>query len=140
MVDYWVDGSNKLDQKFSFGCVVVEDEEVIHTAHKGYENHEYCSNRNVAGECFGALYAVQHALNHGYTHINIYYDYMGIQKWGDREWKGNKPLSKMYIDSIQRAKATGLQINFIKVKAHTGVEYNELADTLAKRGLEEDKL
>jgi len=135
MTDYWVDGSNKGNEVFSYGCVTVRDGEVVAKDNQAYRDHEFNQYRNVAGECFGALRAIQNALNDGETEITIYHDYIGIQKWGDLEWRANNPLSQLYRSLVKQAKEQNLQIHFVKVKAHTGVEYNELADQLAKEAI-----
>ena len=59
---------------------------------------------------------------------------MGIEKWATGEWKANKCGTKMYkayFDSIKDR----LSVVFYKVKAHSGNEYNEEADRLAKNAL-----
>lgn len=136
MISYWVDGSNKNDKVFSFGCATVLEDGTVEEANKAYEGHEYCQYRNVAGECFGALYAISDALKRNETEITIYHDYIGIQKWGEGQWKANNPLSQMYKNQVGAVIQSGMKIHFIKVKAHTGVEYNELADQLAKQAIE----
>ena len=87
--------------------------------------------RNVAGEIFGSMAAMEYAVNHGITNLSIYYDYMGISKWCTGEWKTNKEGTKAYkayFDSLKDK----LIIHFQKVKGHSGDEYNDLADELAK--------
>ena len=51
-----------------------------------------------------------------------------------KEWQANRPGTKAlrtYYDSIRDR----LTVHFHKVKSHTGVRYNELADRLAKEAL-----
>ena len=100
------------------------------------EKTEYCEKgtdselaamRNVAGEILGA----QVAIELGIRSLDIYYDYMGISKWCTGEWKTNKEGTKAYkayFDSLKDK----LIIHFQKVKGHSGDEYNDLADELAK--------
>lgn len=137
MIEYWVDGSNKGDEIYSYGCVTVRDGEVIAKHKQAYRNSPFNQYRNVAGECFGALRAIQNGFNTGETEIAIYHDYIGIQKWGDLEWKANNELSRLYRSLVTQARQLNMKIHFIKVKAHTGVEYNELADLLAKEAIKE---
>ncbi len=57
-----------------------------------------------------------------------------LEKWAREDWKTNKAGTKAYkkyFDSIKNS----LKVNFVKVPAHAGVEYNELADTLAKEAI-----
>ena len=74
------------------------------------------------------------AVEHGYQAVTIYYDYEGIEKWANGIWKANKPGTKRYQAFIAQ-KREDINIFFKKVAAHTGVEYNELADQLAKEAL-----
>lgn len=135
MIEYWTDGSNKNDLLYSFGCVVVVNNEVVHEEAKAYSN-EYCKYRNVAGETYGVLYAVLHAMEQGYKDINIYHDYIGLQKWADSEWGAKNELSQHYVKVVKQARQY-MNITFHKVPAHSGVENNERADKLAKRAIEE---
>lgn len=109
--------------------------------HKGKESlsgkdnkEEMKDMRNVAGEIRGAMEAMKEALARGKDTLYLYYDYMGIEKWATGKWKTNKYGTKEYkefYDSIRDR----LRVVFIKVKAHSGDEYNEEADLLAKEVL-----
>ncbi len=59
---------------------------------------------------------------------------MGIEQWATGMWKANKPGSQDYIAQFKEL-APQIAVHFQKEKAHTGVEYNEMADQLAKRAL-----
>ena len=49
-MNYWTDGSNKGDELYSYGCVVVSDnDEVVHEACNAYDDEKYKKYRNVAG-------------------------------------------------------------------------------------------
>lgn len=87
--------------------------------------------RNVAGEILGATVAMKKALELGFSTMKLCYDYAGIEHWAKGEWKCNKKGTidyKAFYDSIKDR----LKVHFVKVEAHTGVEGNERADTLAK--------
>ncbi|MDU3828142.1 MAG: RNase H family protein, partial [Peptostreptococcus sp.] len=66
--------------------------------------------------------------------LDLYFDYNGIEKWCTGEWKTNKEGTKNYKQFYDGIK-NRLRVNFYKVKAHSGVDYNELADKLAKESL-----
>lgn len=130
----YVDGSYDHSQlSYAYGCVLVLADEVITLNGRGDEE-EYVTMRNVAGEILGSEQAVNWAVEHGYQAVTIYYDYEGIEKWANGIWKANKPGTKRYQAFIAQ-KREEIDIFFEKVAAHTGVEYNELADQLAKEAL-----
>lgn len=90
--------------------------------------------RNVSGEIDGAMAAVLKAEELGLPKIHILYDYQGIESWANGSWKTNKAATadyKAFMQSDQRRTS----VEFVKVKAHTGIEGNELADALAKEAV-----
>lgn len=130
----YVDGSYEHSRrKYAYGCALVLPDRV-ETLNGSGNDPDYVGMRNVAGEILGSEQAILWAIEHGYRDISIYYDYEGIEKWAEGIWKANKPGTKRYQAFIaeQREK---IGISFCKVAAHTGVEYNELADRLAKEAL-----
>ena len=131
----YVDGSfNETLGRYAFGCVLITPEgEVIEKSGNG-SRPETLAIRNVAGEMIGAMFAVRWGVNHGYSGIDIYYDYEGIEKWATGAWKTKNELTKKYA-AFMREQHQLIQIGFHKVKAHSGDKYNERADKLAKAAL-----
>ena len=131
----YVDGSNQLDKIYGFGVVIIDNEVDIHHFY-GYGHHpDMCKMRNVSGEILGAMNAVDYALKHHYENLTIYYDYEGIEKWVTGQWRAKNKFTQMYKDYMTKSDIT---IKFVKVEAHTGVEYNEVADKLAKKAIDRD--
>lgn len=93
---------------------------------------EMASMRNVAGEIEGSLAAVKKAKELGLSKLSVYYDYAGIEQWATGGWKCNKSGTIAYRDFMRQAKADGIDIDFVKVKGHSGIEGNEIADSMAK--------
>lgn len=130
----YIDGSfSENINRYSFGCVLITSTQIIEKLGYGDEP-EALATRNIAGEMQGAIFATTWAAKNGYSHIEIRYDYEGIEKWVKKEWKANNPFSKIYVDRMQKLMQE-IDVAFKKVIAHSGDKYNELADSLAKKGL-----
>lgn len=130
----YVDGSfNIRDFSYSYGIVFINSEGETYF-NKAFEKDEYSEMRNVAGEINGSMEAIKLAISRNLKKISIFYDYMGIEKWATGDWKANKKGTIEYKKFIEESKKL-IEINFIKVEAHTGDKYNEMADKLAKEAL-----
>lgn len=135
----YVDGSyDASDGRFSCGVVMVrtDSEGNVKTCEfsEAYDDPEAAKQRNVAGEIMGSKTAIDFCLTHGIDAVTIYHDYEGIGKWADGLWKAKNPLTQKYSQYVAKAR-TRIDITFVKVKAHAGNKYNELADKLAKDAL-----
>lgn len=131
----YVDGSyNVKTKEYGFGCVIIENQQVIKEMYGKGDDENYVSMRNVAGEILGSICAMEYALSHGHQQICIYYDYEGIEKWADGLWKANKIGTQEYQKKVKEYRQN-LEIAFIKVLAHSGDFYNERADILAKKAV-----
>ena len=131
----YVDGSfDPSIGKYAFGCILLTpDGEIIRESGNG-QDPESLAIRNVAGEMLGAMYAVQWAINQGYPSLTIYYDYEGIAKWAQGDWKAKNKRTQQYAE-FMNGKRSYIQLSFQKVKAHSGDHYNEEVDKLAKSAL-----
>lgn len=99
------------------------------------ENEEYINHRNVTGEVMAVLYALKIAQEKKIKCIEFYYDYEGIEKWITGEWRTKTKLTKLYREKFFEL-SKGIKVKFKKVRSHTGIKYNELADKLAKIAIE----
>lgn len=132
----YVDGSFSLELNiYSYGMVILTShgKETFNGIGK---NTELAEMRNVSGELKGALEAIKLAVDRNKKKLYLHYDYAGIEKWAVGEWKTNKMGTKMYKDFYDKMKDK-IEVVFVKVKAHSGVEYNEEADQLAKKAIKE---
>lgn len=132
----YVDGSfNAEKQIYGSGAVILVDGVLVSEVKKTGNSEMLVSMRNVAGEIAASVMAMRYALDNGYEQITIFHDYEGIAKWCTGEWKTEKDGTKKYKQFFDSVKSR-LKVSFVKVTAHTGVEYNELADKLAKDAAE----
>ena len=137
----YVDGSfDSASGRFSCGVVIVETDAAGNSEttelNAAFDDADAAQQRNVAGEIMGSKLAIDHCIANGIKSVEIYHDYEGIGAWADRRWKANNPLTQGYRDFVAEARKT-IEIRFVKVKAHAGNKYNELADKLAKKALSE---
>lgn len=131
----YVDGSFSKDQgRYSYGIVLLQNGKILKKMSNVDNNERYVESFQIAGECFGCIRAMYEGIQMGFKEIYIHYDYVGIEKWALGEWRANKAVSKDYIEYFNKY-SEHINVYFTKVKAHTGVEMNELADQLAKDAL-----
>lgn len=130
----YVDGSYDLKTKrFSCGVVMFHNGDEQHFS-ESFDDAELAEMRNVAGEIKGAERAMQYCLESEIKSLCIYHDYEGVAKWCTGEWQARKIGTKAYKTFYNLA-SEKVNIQFIKVKGHSGDKYNELADQLAKKAL-----
>lgn len=132
----YVDGSyDKKTNKSSYGVVIIDSKKII-SKFGGVSPKNNFSGNNVVGEVFGVLMALDWCIKHKITNqINIFFDYIGLEKWLKDDWKTKSDIANFYktnaLTKIKKLK----NVNFIKVKAHSNDEYNDLADFMAKKSL-----
>ena len=135
----YIDGSfDAATDRFSCGVVMIrtnaDGSMKTRELSQVYDDAEAAKQRNVAGEIMGAKTAIDFCLRNGIDAVEIYHDYEGIGKWADGDWKAKNQLTQAYSGYVAKAR-TRMKITFVKVAAHAGNKYNELADKLAKEAL-----
>ncbi len=130
----YVDGSFDIKSRtYSYGIVLLTEDEKNFLS--GREDNKALSEmRNVAGEIKGAMVAMDESIKLGKDTLYLYFDYTGIEHWAKGDWKTNKEGTKKYKEYYDGIKSK-LNVVFIKVRAHSGVEHNEEADRLAKEAI-----
>lgn len=129
----YVDGSyNAKEDIYGYGIVLIFSDGATKELNGSGKNADVSSMRNVAGELKGAFLSMQYAVNNGYKALTVFHDYEGIAKWAQQKWKANLKETMAYRDFCQSISKI-INLSFVKVDAHTGVKYNELADALAKK-------
>jgi ribonuclease HI len=136
LLTIYVDGSFKeIEGNYSYGLVAVLNDEVVYKENGiGEKEQEALALRNISGEVLGAMKAVDYAVKNGNKEINLCYDYQGIECWALGTWDRRGNIPENYHKFMQE-KLKSIKINFIKIKGHSGVKYNEMADKLAGSAL-----
>lgn len=139
-VHAYVDGSfSDKENKTSWGlCIVDKEKNESLAQYSGIvEDPDAAKHRQIVGELTGVIRAVQWAKKND-TKVLIHYDYEGIYKWvidffkdGEKPWERNNKYSQKYRTFVEQNKES--IIGFVKIKAHSGDQWNERADFLASR-------
>ena len=137
----WVDGSCFPQGDGSFrigwGLLVKRDNEEVYRAKGNDIPPEAHRHRNVAGEIFGILKALEWCQAQGITEVSLNFDYQGLESWATGVWRAKFPFTQHYSRTV---KASNITIHWIKVKAHSGNPENEIVDQLAKEGAMSQKV
>jgi ribonuclease HI len=128
--EIWVDGSFTNDTP-SWAILVKQDGTEVHRASGQIDDPTMKRYHQVIGELTAAKEAIKWCADNKVTDVSIFYDYEGIRSWALNAWKANNPVTKEYANYAQLATKT-MNINFVKVKAHSGNADNNAVDRLAK--------
>ena len=135
----YVDGSFSKDTgEFACGAVLFWQGERALSSKKAHNDPALAEMHNVAGEILGAVAVIRYCLDKGIPALEIHHDYEGVGKWATGLWKANKPGTQAYAALCKQAMER-LQLSFVKVKGHSGNQWNDLADQLARRALGKEK-
>ena len=134
----YIDGSfDRINGIYGSGVVIVDGDEKYEYKHAG-NREDYAQLHNVAGELEAAKFVMWYAVDKKIKEITLFYDYQGIEAWATGSWEANLTYTQDYVKFYNKVKER-VKVNFVKVKAHTGVELNELVDKLAKEAIEQFK-
>jgi len=134
----YIDGSfDRVSGIYGSGVVIVDGDEKYEYKHAG-NREDYAQLHNVAGELEAAKFVMWYAVDKKIKEITLFYDYQGIEAWAVGDWQANLPYTQDYMKFYNKVKSV-VKVNFVKVKAHAGVELNEVVDKLAKEAIEEFK-
>lgn len=124
----YVDGSC-INHKIGWGLVIVEKNEIIYESKGLVPLNEEDGSRQIAGEVYAVLAALEYVKQCGKKHVTIFYDYKGLEMWASNRWKASSSIAQFYVAKLMQYR---ISITWHKVSAHTGHIFNEYADRLAK--------
>ncbi len=126
----YTDGSYK-DKIFTYGLYFQNlKNNSFEEINEKFNELSWSKLQNVAGEIMGVIKAIQLCIDSNLKSILIYYDYSGLQKWVNGEWKAKNEKTKLYRNFVLEAEKK-IEIKFQWVKAHNGNINNEKAHNLA---------
>jgi viroplasmin and RNaseH domain-containing protein len=128
--EIYVDGSF-INGSTGYGAVVLRNEEIVDELFGSVDNGDVNGTRQVAGELEAVKEALKWCRAHSVGEVDLYYDYLGIEKWATGQWKTNQRLTKEYALFVRTCP---IRIHWHKVQSHTGNRWNDRADALAKKG------
>ena len=134
----YVDGSfNEGLANYSFALVCVQNGKVVGLDYGQGNNPEAVSMRQIGGELLGAIKALIYAQKNGHKEVVVFHDYKGTAYHATGYWKRDTEFSRIYFDWMQTffKRYSDVKVHFVKVDAHTGDDFNEIADGLAKKAL-----
>lgn len=137
----YVDGSFDKDRGLcGSGIVFLKNKnQLVPNLTKSFNTYDKYNMWNIQGECEACLKAIRMAVNFGLNKIIIHYDYQGIESWvkkigNKREWKAKNDYTKGYVKQFDELNKK-IDIEFVKVKGHSGDKWNDEADRLARESL-----
>ena len=137
----YVDGSYNPKTKVWGGAAILMSDENDVIKEILVSDKDLNGSRQINGELESTIHALRYVLEHLHEiddkKITIFYDYEGIEKWATGEWTARKDVAIDYKKRVQRHLMLlryehKIEIIFTKVKAHSGEEFNEKVDRLAK--------
>ncbi|GAA5414413.1 ribonuclease H family protein [Ureaplasma ceti] len=132
----FTDGSyNKELNRYGYGVQLIKSNGEEENICGSGSNEKYLPEKNVAGEAFGVINALDWAISNNYDKLKIYHDYEGLNKWLTGEWTPKSNVAKMYTNLFESKFKALLQVEFVKIKGHSNIVYNDKADALAKMAL-----
>ncbi len=129
-VEIYVDGAF-YEGRIGYGVVILRGGEVVAELSGPAPAEMDSAIRQVAGELAATMQAMNWCIQNGVSEATVYFDYNGIQMWATGQWKTNTPDTRAYAAFMR---ACPVRVKWQKVAAHTGVQWNERADQLAKQG------
>lgn len=129
----YVDGSyNSELGVWGYGVVLFDKAAPNQRVYFSGVGNDATSSSQYSGEINGAVRAICEATQMGFRNIIIHYDLASIEDLATGNTQAKNILSQNYINFIHNGL---IDISFVKVKAHSGNKFNEIADMLAHQAI-----
>lgn len=125
------DNKNKIA---GYGVYILEPDGLSHEINDIVRTDRFETSNNITPEIMAVITALDWAISHSYEKISIFHDYNGIGKWGKGEWKAKSKVAQWFVKKIRDYEDI-IDIEYIWVKGHSGIRYNEEADRLATEAI-----
>lgn len=129
----YVDGSYK-NGLIGWGYVILQDGNSIEENYGLIDDDSLTDYNQVPGELSATMRSINWCQKNNIDRVTVHYDYKGIKKWATKDWKRKNEMSKSYSNYID---SQSIKIIWKKVKAHSGDIWNERADHLANKGIDQ---
>ncbi|MBF0714592.1 viroplasmin family protein [Gemella sp. GH3] len=134
----FIDGSYDKDAKIYGSGIIIVNNGRKQQYKLANNNPNIATLHNVAGELEAVKFVLDYACENNLSEIAIFHDYSGIACWATGEWSARLEYTKEYAKFAQNI-MNKIKVNFVKVKAHSGNELNEIVDKLAKEAINDFK-
>lgn len=122
---------NEKENRYGYGGIVKTKDNVVEFSGGGNDN-EFAKFRNIAGEVLGVIEGLKKVKELNFNAVSIWYDCQCLERWAQGAWKANNLVGLWYKNELRAFK--DMKISWVKVPSHVGIEDNEIADKLAKKG------
>jgi len=95
-------------------------------------------HRNIAGSIWGAMQAMEFAIQNNFGELDLYHDFEGIKHWCTGEWKPKCKLTILY-KQFYNSRKDRLKVNFHLVDRNADFKYMREAYLLSRHALREGK-
>ena len=129
----YVDGSyNSCNDQAGYGIIIERNNKEYEGINGVIDAQLSNKYKNIVGELLGTIKAVQTAIDYNFQGINLIYDYKGVEEYATGGWYSDDDFIKENYIYKMKSFRNKIKINFIKVKSHSGVRGNSMADDLAR--------
>ncbi|MCR4662544.1 MAG: hypothetical protein K5622_01490 [Endomicrobiaceae bacterium] len=124
----FVDGSY-IDGKTGYGAAIFLGDKKLQEFSGRLDD---TSTRQFGGELYSVILVLNWCQLNNIKKIRINYDYLGIEYFVNGKWMPKNPLAQEYKEIVTNC---NVEVLWRKIDSHTGNKKNDLADKLAKEGV-----